>query len=381
MKVLFLIQSAHGHMNPSLAIAKELVRRGERAIFFTIPEFRNAVEAIGAEYQPIPEKFSLGHVVKEHGISMLNDPDKFMKLSLQILQSQKEQAHELLEPLVRVEADLIVYDHMCVWAKELLKSLQIPSVAYFSSFAMTEDSVFMKQRARIVNDEAVMEKIREFFCANDGLNLVMIPKVFQPDSESLGNHFAFVGPQITERPTQPDLGTTLDPDRPIMYISLGSILSNTSFYVTCMEAFADTEWQVIMNVGPGTNIDSLEPTPNNFIIRNFVPQLEVLKQSQVFITHGGMNSTMESLWYEVPPIVIPQSSDQPLVAERVKKLGLGMTLSPSDVSVETLREAVAVAHTEPSIKQNLAQMKKELLAAGGTDRAATLLQEYVKSYK
>ncbi len=51
-----------------------------------------------------------------------------------------------------------------------------------------------------------------------------------------------------------------------------------------------------------------------------MPQLEVLKQANLFITHGGMNSSSESLYFGVPMIVIPVMGDQPIVAQRIEDL-------------------------------------------------------------
>ncbi len=61
------------------------------------------------------------------------------------------------------------------------------------------------------------------------------------------------------------------------------------------------------SVGTQTQIAELGDTPTNFIVRNYEPQLEVLQHAKLFITHGGMNSTSEGLYYGVPLIVLPQS--------------------------------------------------------------------------
>ncbi|WP_442789489.1 nucleotide disphospho-sugar-binding domain-containing protein [Paenibacillus sp. CAA11] len=59
-----------------------------------------------------------------------------------------------------------------------------------------------------------------------------------------------------------------------------------------------------------------------------MPQLEVLQKAKLFITHGDMNSTSESLYYGVPLIVLPQSADQPIVARCVDEIGAGIHLNP-----------------------------------------------------
>lgn len=61
----------------------------------------------------------------------------------------------------------------------------------------------------------------------------------------------------------------------------------------------------------------------NVHIYKSVPQLDVLKMAEVFITHGGMNSVSEALVSGTPMVVIPLVSDQPVNARCIEKLGVG----------------------------------------------------------
>jgi UDP:flavonoid glycosyltransferase YjiC (YdhE family) len=44
---VFLNVAGYGHVNPTLAVAQELVRRGERVIYYLSGDFRAAIEATG----------------------------------------------------------------------------------------------------------------------------------------------------------------------------------------------------------------------------------------------------------------------------------------------------------------------------------------------
>lgn len=89
------------------------------------------------------------------------------------------------------------------------------------------------------------------------------------------------------------------------------------------EAFREEDVEVIISVGKKFNIEKLKDVPLNIHIYKSVPQLEVLNISDVFITHGGMNSISEALVYGVPMVVIPFVSDQPVNARCIEKLGAG----------------------------------------------------------
>ena len=65
---------------------------------------------------------------------------------------------------------------------------------------------------------------------------------------------------------------------------------------------------------------------DNFIIRPFVNQGEILKHADLFITAGGMNSIHEALYYGVPCLMCPQQGEQRLNAGQFEALGFGRIL-------------------------------------------------------
>ena len=81
-------------------------------------------------------------------------------------------------------------------------------------------------------------------------------------------------------------------------------------------------------------MSKIKQAPENFIIAPYVPQLEVLEQADVFVTHGGMNSVNEGIHYQVPLVVIPHDKDQPMVARRLTELDAGYTVQKDEVSAE-----------------------------------------------
>jgi hypothetical protein len=66
--------------------------------------------------------------------------------------------------------------------------------------------------------------------------------------------------------------------------------NHLAFFRACVEAFAESRYQVVMSIGNNVSLDDPGPIPANFIARKFVPQLEILQRANLFITHGGMNS-------------------------------------------------------------------------------------------
>ena len=52
-KILFFNIPAYGHMNPTLPLVAELVRRGEQVIYYSSETFQPAIEQAGAAFRSI----------------------------------------------------------------------------------------------------------------------------------------------------------------------------------------------------------------------------------------------------------------------------------------------------------------------------------------
>lgn len=198
------------------------------------------------------------------------------------------------------------------------------------------------------------------------LNIVYTSKYFQPYSESFDESYKFIGSSVIDRKESIDFDLSNNEDKKVIYISLGTIFNNSiEFYECCFKAFCNMNVKVIMSVGRKIDISIFKNIPSNFIVRNYVPQLEVLKYANVFITHGGMNSTNEGLYFNIPLILIPQSVDQPFVANRVAELGAGIVIEKNRVTPEVLNKCVAEILSDDNFKINSEKIGESLRESGG----------------
>ena len=110
--------------------------------------------------------------------------------------------------------------------------------------------------------------------------------------------------------------------RPIVYISLGSIISNRGFCKECIRAFGGKNVSVILNTGK-IQPETLGKIPKNIHAYSFVPQTQVLRNVDVFLTHCGMNSVNEAMTYGVPMVTMPFINDQISNAKRIVELKIG----------------------------------------------------------
>ena len=84
----------------------------------------------------------------------------------------------------------------------------------------------------------------------------------------------------------------------------------------------------------------LGAVPANVDVRAWFPQPAVLRHAAAFVSHAGMGSTMEALYYGVPLVCVPQMVEQEVNAARVAELGLGVRLDPEGLTADDLRAAV-----------------------------------------
>ena len=122
-----------------------------------------------------------------------------------------------------------------------------------------------------------------------------------------------------------------------------------------------SEWNVIITLGDQYESRNFGLLPANITIYNRVDQIRILSQASCFICHGGMNSVNEALSFAVPLLIVPQRSDQFLVAERIKELGLGCTLQMKRVTPSRLFYAAQEIFHNKTFKDNCLKIQHTLL--------------------
>ena len=139
--------------------------------------------------------------------------------------------------------------------------------------------------------------------------------------------------------------------------------------------------QFILSVGKQTDIQALGKMPANFIVRSSVPQLDVLQRAAVFITHGGMNSVLEGLYYGVPLILIPQQAEQLMIGLYVAAQGAGLVLrehvAGQRITSGELRHSLERIMAEPRFREAAGVLQQSLCASGGYRQAADEIQAFV----
>jgi MGT family glycosyltransferase len=250
--------------------------------------------------------------------------------------------------------------------------------------------------------------------AHPNLNIVAVFPELQPCRDQFGATYKFVGPTISEQArsvettTSEKLKAILDEIAPrnndaskpsnsnlkLIYVSMGTVPSNSlHVFEKTLKAIdelsskmaANYKLKAIFSVGSG-NLKKLEDKigngeivcAENVLLCAKVPQLEVLKRADLFVTHCGMNSTSEAINYGVPVVCIPLEADQPMVAKRIcDDLELGKRLDAKVMSVNGLVEALNEVLTNEKYKVNMVEMSKVSAKYNGLVEGRKIIENYL----
>lgn len=387
---------AHGHVNPSLPLVAELVRRGHRVTYFVPENYHDAVAAAGAT--PVGYVSSAPVDWSTERIPAVITPEV-------VYTALRFQVDEGFAPVSAAERhladdrpDLIIYDQVAHHGGKLLaRKWNVPAVLACTSFAANElFSPYMVpsedfpvdidpthpdllEMAKVV--PAVLAEhdvpIEEFAARNEAATIVYLPRFFQLGQEHFDDSYAFVGPSLDEGGRHDDTDWTPPTDgRPLLLITMGShdYENRLQFYRDCVTAFADSPWHVVMSVGNRIDVAELGPLPSHFEVHSWIPQTKILSHAKAFLAHGGMGSVMEALSHAVTPVVLPKLAEQALIADQVVALGVGRKIRPTEATPARLRAAVDELAADELAQQRVRQVSADIHAAGGAIAAADAVE-------
>ena len=394
MHIAFVSLGAFGHINPTLALVTELVKQGVRLTYFTTEAFRNIIEPTGAKFVAVPSWMAEND---KHNDGEKKEDDGGVAAAVPFLFLNEAGAYidTILDTLHDDKPDAIVHDFAGIAGTIAADNLNVPNVMLYTSYPSNDsysvaagfescpaDHPLRKAAAGIAAGYAEkygcrVMTVKEIFDGHGDFNLVMMQKKLVPNYESFDDSFVFTGVQIGKRTA---FGSWKAPDngKPLLYSSLGTAFNNwPEYYPILFDAVRDLDINVFAALG---SIDpaSLKDIPANVEVGQMVPQLDILSQASVFITHAGMGGTGEAIYYGVPMIAIPQMEEQAITARQIEKLGLGVAfLDKSAITSEALKTAIQKLLTEPSYKAAAEQFSADMKTLGGAKASAEALLHFL----
>lgn len=196
-----------------------------------------------------------------------------------------------------------------------------------------------------------------------------------PERTALLGRHAFLGSSVRTEEPDPEVDAWLHAEEgPIVYVSFGSFLSvRSDVLARVAEALRALDVRVALALG-STSSEALGPIPPSWLVRAELPQVTLLGQAALAVSHGGNNSVTEALTAGVPMLLLPFSTDQFAGAAALESAGLGEVLDPNSASPEELRAAaVRLLSLDPEAAGRLARLSDDLTRTPGAQRARAAL--------
>ena len=389
-RIAFFCIPAHGHTNPMLPVAAELVRRGHTVRFYSfggaggLPDFSDRIRKTGAEFVPCDAYMPAVSAEEVAGLKRVS----ITEMTVQSIRITLAMDAFLDAEFKTFQPDVVYTDSACFWGKLNAWKHQVPMVVSTSTFAFNQlSSQYMKHPPAEIADmifglphigralksmEPYGYKVKNPLTLvqsdNKTDSVVYTSRRFQPYAGSFSGHYAFVGPSVFS-----DAVPDKKKARPLVYISLGTVINDRpDFYGKCFEALKNLDVDVLISCGNAVDRGKLGVPPENFELRPYVDQLDVLSRADVFITHCGMNSVSESLYMATPMVLYPQTGEQFAVAKRAAELGAGVLLK--DDSVGGIRAAMQEILDHASYRNAAEAGSRDFRSYSGPSGAADFIE-------
>jgi MGT family glycosyltransferase len=400
-----------GHFYPTSALARKLMTRGHEVVYFEVPDFERRARAAGLDYRPIGrESYPPGSLREmDERLGRLKGIEAFRFTIQRIVRSSTMVLDDLPAVAREAKVDAMVVDQCQVAGGAVADLLGVPHVNLAAALPVNRDpnvAPFLfpwrhrrNAAARARNRAAnwlVGRLVRPIPAAVDrrrvewGLptlgwgesalsrlaQVSQLPAALELPGRVVPPIFHHTGPWTDPSSRAPaDFPWDRLDGRPLAYVSMGTLQNQvaTTFRVIA-EACSGLGLQLAISMGGGGDPKSLGELPGDPIVVGFAPQLDLIRRSTLTISHGGLNTTLESLACGVATVVLPVTNDQPGVGARVESAGVGRAIPIARATVPRVREAIRVVLLDdPSYRERAAAMRSQIAAADGLNRAADLI--------
>jgi MGT family glycosyltransferase len=400
-----------GHLNPLIALSRQLVDRGHRVTFFQKPEVEAQVRQHGLEFVPIrPPKASSAEDDRTGGQSSLSSIAALRYGVRRIVGDMEMFLREGPAALAHTGVDTLIVDEIALSGPTLAEMLHLPyfvvSTSVPHNFGWSAPRRMSPRRTcfgRVQNALLHVSILRmrgpvrrrlDRYRRQVGLgpirgieqmfpavaHITQLPECVDFPRSSLPHNFYYTGPFVDEaaRRSVAFPWGRLD-GRSVVYASLGtSRKSEPGVFQLIAEACDGLDLQLVISLGGRRDPEMFTGLPGGPVVVRDAPQLELIKRADVVMTHGGLNTALETLMEGKPMIVIPKSFDQPAVAARLEWLGVAEVLPTEGLSAKQIRVALARVSNDPRYRKSAKEVQAKIISARGLERAADVIEELLE---
>lgn len=430
LTILFMPESAYGPTNQCVGIGDVLRRRGHRVVFAAEASWRGKLEALGFEEDLVdlaPPAEDAGDGAEQDAGQFWKDfirdtAPEFRKPTIEQLETFMVPTWQALvdgavycEPqlkaiIERTRPDVIVEDNVVCFPA--LTTAGVPFVRIvscnplevkgegiapaYSGYPADDRNGWEEFRAEydrthrpmweafntwVVEQGAAPLPDLEFIHTSEHANLYVFPEEADyTDARPLDATWHRMDSSVRETDQHYEIPAEVA-DRPegsaLIYLSLGSLGSaDVDLMKRLVDVLGRTPHRYIVSKGPQHAEYELAP---NMVGAEFLPQTTLIPQVDAVITHGGNNTTTESVHFGKPMILLPLFWDQYDNAQRMDETGFGVRLATYAFTEDEM--AAALAHVlDPAVQQRAATVGEAVRARDGLRRGADVIEQVGRAF-
>jgi MGT family glycosyltransferase len=415
MHLALICPDLTGHLNPMTTLGQALRRRGHRVSLVSMPESRAKAEAAGFELLPIGVKEQAAGLpeLARAKLGRLRGVPALRFTGQMLCRNAIITLRDAPAVVANADVDGVLVDQITPGGT-VADLLNLPFVLVCNALALHQEPAVPppvlgwpplggplgRLRNRIGNGllTTAARPIRAVVDAHrrrhglrayrrdesDTYGLAQIaqqPAFFDFPRERLPDHFHYTGPwHAPGRDASVDFPWHRLDGRPIVYASLGTLQNRLHhLFAAIAGACAGGDVQLVAALGrPDADTNLAIRWPPGAVVVPYAPQLELIRRATAVITHGGLNTTLETLAAGVPMVAIPLTNDQPGVARRAARLGAAVIVPPARANAANLRLALRRVLCDVSFRRAAERCRDRMRMSPTVETAAVIAEHAIK---
>lgn len=384
-RFLFVVPPLAGHIFPTVAVGKQLVDRGH------VVAWAGHAQTLGPLLPSEAKRFAVRADFGDQSLAQIRQRSVGLRGAAAFRFLWQDFVIPLATSMVpgiraavdRFTPDVVIVDQQTLAGALVARERGLPWATSATTSAELTDQFattpalgeWARQRiADLQHSLGVSDPVDLRF--SDHLVLAFTTAALIGSIYDFPDHYVFVGPAIGRRTGGEGFPWGwLKPDRERILVSLGTVnpTAGQRFFATAVaavEPLAD-RLQAIL-VAPPHLVDS---PPDHVLVREFVPQIDLLGHLHAVVSHAGHNTVCETLAHGLPLVVAPIRDDQPVIAQQVVTAGAGIRVHFGRVGSSELRAAITALLDDPRYRLAARRVQTSFNTAGGAATAADYLEK------
>jgi len=361
MRMLFSCLPGYGSLHPPLLLALASQKAGHEVAFATGSVHRSTLDNLGLSLYAVGNRFR-----------------GFLSVAEMVGIRVEVVLPELLDICETWHPDIVVRGHLDFAACLAAEEMGIPH-AVVEDWASGVPDSFKDRVGEPLNNwrhirglppDPALEMLNRY------LALIPFPPSLRDPGAPLPLTSRRMKPLIFNESRDEKLPEWIDslPPLPVVHATLGTVLDRPDLLRIIIEGLADEQVNLILVNGRGRDPAELGALPKNVRVAEYIPHTQLLPRCHAIISHAGAGTLIAAVEARLPMVLIPISGDEPRNAARAVAVGLGQMILPSDLTPQAIRHATLEVLRDPSYRQNLESVHKEIESLPSVDQAVTWLE-------